>query len=368
MLLVVLYCFIAITAINIIYYISFFGFLFSPSKSHLLEQIREPVSVIICAKNEAENLKLYLPKILNQDYPEFEVILINDSSYDNTLEIMEDFQLKDSKVVLVNVQSNERFWGNKKYALTLGIKKAKYDKLVFTDADCFPGSKNWLNEMAQGFQTGKSIVLGYGAYTARKNSFLNKVIRFETLLTALQYFSSAKRGCAYMGVGRNLAYTSAEFYENKGFVSHMNILSGDDDLFINQVATKKNTSIVYTEESFTYSEPKTSWRKWFLQKRRHVSTAKFYKKSHQIKLGLFYLSQLFFWLFFFFLISFYDWKIILGIFILRTLFLYITYIKASKVFREKSLLLLLPLQDLTLVLSQISIFIHNSISKPIHWK
>ncbi|HIB36043.1 glycosyltransferase [Mesonia sp.] len=368
MLLIVFYCFVAVTAINIIYYLSFFGFLFSKPKSHLLEKIEEPVSVIICAKNEAENLQHNLPKILQQNYADYEVILINDASWDNTLDVMEDFQLKDSKVVLVNVQSNERFWGNKKYALTLGIKKAKYQKLLFTDADCYPTSENWLAEMAQGFQPKKSIVLGYGAYETYKKSFLNKIVRYETLLTALHYFSSAKRGNAYMGVGRNLAYTSDEFYENKGFVSHMSIPSGDDDLFINQVATKNNTSIVFTEDSFTYSKPKTTWKSWFAQKRRHVSTAKFYKKKHQLKLGLFYLSQLSFWCLFFLLIIIFDWKYVLGIFLLRTLFLYLTYAKATKIFKEKNLLWLLPFQDLTLVLSQISIFIYNSISKPTHWK
>ncbi|GGZ64038.1 glycosyltransferase [Mesonia mobilis] len=367
MLLIVFYCFVAVTAINVCYYFSFYSFLFAKPNSHLQAKVTTPISVIICAKNEGENLRENLPKILAQKYSEFELILINDASYDDTLEVMENFQLRDSRIVVVNVQSNERFWGNKKYALTLGIKKANYEKLVFTDADCYPASENWLAEMANGFQPEKSIVLGYGAYQTEK-SFLNKLIRFETLLTALQYFSSAKRGRAYMGVGRNLAYTSDEFYENKGFVSHMSILSGDDDLFINQIATKKNTSIVYTPDSFTFSKAKSNWKSWFAQKRRHVSTAKFYKKKHQLKLGLFYVSQLSFWCLFFLLIFIFDWKYVLGLFLLRTLFLYLTYAKATKIFKEKNLLWLLPLQDLTLVLSQISIFIYNSISKPTHWK
>ncbi|WP_304137346.1 glycosyltransferase [Mesonia mobilis] len=367
MLLIVFYCFVAVTAINVCYYFSFYSFLFSKPNSHLQAKITTPISVIICAKNEAENLRENLPKILAQKYFEFELILINDASYDDTLEVIEDFQLRDSRIVVVNVQSNERFWGNKKYALTLGIKKAKYEKLVFTDADCYPASENWLAEMANGFQPEKSIVLGYGAYQTEK-SFLNKLIRFETLLTALQYFSSAKRGRAYMGVGRNLAYTAEEFYENKGFVSHMHILSGDDDLFINQIASKKNTSIIYTPDSFTFSKAKSTWKQWFAQKRRHVSTAKYYKKTQQLKLGLFYLSQFWFWFLSFVLVSLFNWQWVLGVILLRTFVLYLTYAKATKVFQEKALLWWLPFQDLTLVSLQMLIFIRNSIAKPIHWK
>ena len=222
--------------------------------------------------------------------------------------------------------------------------------------------------MAQGFQHEKDLVLGYGAYEKVKNSFLNKIIRFETLLTALQYFSAAKNRHPYMGVGRNLAYTSNIFYENKGFVSHMNLLSGDDDLFVNEVANKTNTSIVYSEESFTYSKPKKTWKAWFRQKRRHVSTAKFYKKSHQFKLGLFYLSQFLFWVLSFVLVVFYDWRLILATMLLRFAIQYIAYGKAASVFKEKDLLWLLPLQDLCLVSLQFVIFIFNSLSKPQFWK
>jgi len=308
------------------------------------------VSVIVCAKNEAENL------------------IINDSSSDETLEVMEDFQLRDSRVVIVNVESNERFWGNKKYALTLGIKKAKFEHLLFTDADCRPNSSQWISQMAKGFQQGKSIVLGYGGYEYVKNSFLNKLIRYETLLTALQYFSSAKNHKAYMGVGRNLAYTATEFYENNGFVSHMDILSGDDDLFINQIATKTNTSLIFDPESFTYSPTKNTWTSWFRQKRRHVSTANYYKKTQQFKLGLFYASQFLFWVLSFLLLAIFNWQLVLLVFLARTLVLYFSFYQSSKLFEEKGLLWLLPIQDLILVLAQFAIFTYNSISKPVHWK
>src|SRR5690606_19950607 len=189
-------------------------FSFSKPQVHTLKNI--PISVIVCAKNEAENIKKFVPLLLEQDYPTFELVLIDDASIDETRELLEAFEKQYSNVKLVKVDNNEAFWGNKKYALTLGIKAAKYEYLLFTDADCYPISKHWIKNMSSNFTLKKTIVLGYGAYEKVKNSFLNKIIRFETLLTATQYFAWAKIGKPYMGVGRNLAYKKEEFFRVRG--------------------------------------------------------------------------------------------------------------------------------------------------------
>jgi len=276
MLIFTLYFFIVIVAIQLAYYLLIFG-KFAFAKPQKSTPKRISISVIVCAKNEAENVVRFIPLLAEQDYPDYEIILIDDASSDNTLEIFEEFEKQYSNVRLVKVQNNEAFWGNKKYALTLGIKASKKDYLLFTDADCYPASKDWITTMSSQFTMHKTIVLGYGAYEKVANSFLNKIIRFETMLTAVQYFSWAKAGNPYMGIGRNLAYKKEEFYNVKGFINHMKIRSGDDDLFINQIAKSKNTAICYSPESFTYSQPKTTFKAWFTQKRRHVSTARFYK-------------------------------------------------------------------------------------------
>ncbi len=225
-----------------------------------------PVSLIICAKNESENLKAHIPLWLQQEHPNFEIILINDASTDNTLEVMEFFSEKNTIITIVDVENIEAFWGNKKYALTLGIKKASNQRMLFTDADCKPASNQWLQEMSSHFSKEKQLVLGFGAYQVFPG-ILNKLIRFETLMAAVQYFSYAKAGIPFMGVGRNLGYTSKLFYDNKGFISHMNIPSGDDDLFVNQSANKNNTALCFSKDSFTYSIPKKSWKAWFYQKK-----------------------------------------------------------------------------------------------------
>ncbi|MFI1745457.1 glycosyltransferase [Thalassobellus sediminis] len=364
----IFYSFSVVVFIQAVFYFIFFG-RFAFLKLRKEKPTNAPVSVIICAKNEAENLKNFLPSIISQDYPDFEIVLINDSSSDNTLDVMEYFSEQHSNIRIVDVKNIEAFWGNKKYALTLGIKASKNKFLLFTDADCKPISKHWIKEMSSHFNNEETIILGYGAYSKIKNSLLNKLIRFETLITAIQYFSFAKIGLTYMGVGRNLAYTKKEFFNANGFIKHIKILSGDDDLFINQVATRKNTAIAFSKESFTESNPKTSFKNWFKQKRRHVSTAKHYKSKHKILLTLLYSSNFLFWFLSIFLfISNYNWQLILGLFLFRILFQYIIIGFSSKKLNEIDLLIWLPFLEIFLIITQLTIFINNLISKPNFWK
>lgn len=363
---VLLYVFAAVVFINCCYFILFSRFSFATTPE-VISSETPPVSLIICAKNEAENLQKYIPEWQAQEYPDFEIILINDASADNTLEVIESFAEKDSRIKVVNVKNIEAFWANKKYALTLGLKRAVNTRLIFSDADCSPASKQWLKEMASRFSEEKQLVLGYGAYQKRKG-ILNRLIRFETLMTAVQYFSYANAGIPYMGVGRNLAYTSDLYYGNNGFMSHIKLSSGDDDLFVNEVATKNNTALSTNPSSFTYSIPKKTWKAWKLQKRRHATTASHYKLKHKLLLALYYTSNLLFWVLgivCFFLI---DWKIPLALVTLRFLVQFIVIGKAASKLNEKDLLYFLPLWELFLVWMQMSIFISNKVSKPAQWK
>lgn len=363
---VLLYVFSTVALVNCVYYLLFSKISFLKLSKNI--SIRNsPVSVVVCAKNEAENLKNHIPLLLSQNYPNFELILINDASIDGTLEIMEEFAATDSRIQIVDVKNNEAFWGNKKYALTLGIKRAKHDQMLFTDADCYPASDEWLSTMVSNFSDQKKLVLGYGAYE-KQAGFLNKIIRFETLMTAIQYFSYAKAGSPYMGVGRNLAYTSSLFYEHNGFMSHIKVPSGDDDLFVNETATSKNTAICIAPEAFTYSIPKKNRRKWRLQKSRHYSTAKLYKPKHRVFLGIYYIFNLLFWILSPIIIFTQYWEYALTIIIIRILIQYIIIGKAAKKLKESDLTPWLPFYELFLVLSQLSIFISNSSEKNSQWK
>ncbi len=361
-----LYAFSAVVIINAVYFVIFSKFSYAtprqPKSSHNF-----PVSIIICAKNEAENLRKNIPLWLEQDYPDFEIILINDSSTDDTKEIMESFATSHSIVHTVDIENNEAFWSNKKYSLTLGIKRAMHPRMLFTDADCKPASNQWLKLMTADLSEEKQMVLGYGAYD-KQPGFLNSLIRYETLMTAVQYFSFAMRGMPYMGVGRNLAYTSQLFYDNRGFMSHMEVNSGDDDLFVNEVANSENVAVCYHPDAFTYSAPKSKFSEWFRQKRRHITTAHHYKTKHKLLLGLYYLSNLLFWVLATLCLIFQDWKIPLMLILFRILLQYILLGPATQLLQEKKLRIWLPFLELFLVSFQLIIFITNSFSKPKRWK
>lgn len=368
MLLLLLCVFIAVIIIQFVYYVLFFG-KFSFAKPQTSKPKRIPISVIVCAKNEEENVKNFLPLLLEQNYPDFEIVLIDDASSDETLEIFETFEKQHSNIKLVKVENNEAFWGNKKFALTLGIKAAKNEYLLFTDADCYPTSTEWITQMSSQFTQQKTIVLGYGAYEKIKGSFLNKIIRFETLITATQYFSWTKLGKPYMGVGRNMAYKREEFFKTNGFIEHMKLRSGDDDLFINQASNAKNTTICFIPESFTYSKPKVTFQDWFTQKRRHVSTAKNYKSFDRMQLAVFYISQLLFLILPIILLAFlYQWILVLSLIVFRYIFAWISLGFSAGKLNEKDVMYWFPIIEISLILTQLNVFITNTFSKPVHWK
>ena len=359
--------FYIVIAIQTVYYILFLTPLLA--KKQPLHRTNISISVIICAKNEAANLKKFIPEILNQSYSGlFEIIIVNDRSTDNTSEVIDSLTSKHTIIKNISVREGENIWGNKKFALSLGVKAAKYKHLLFTDADCFPNSDQWITQMASGFKHNVSIVLGYGGYKEEKKSFLNKIIRFETLFTAMQYFTYSELGIPYMGVGRNLAYTKELFHNVDGFTQHKNIQSGDDDLFVNQVAEKSNTSINLTRTSFTTSLPKLNFNDWILQKRRHISTAQHYKLRHQFLLALFYISQLLFFGLLFGLF-FYDAGIskILTAASLRYIVFFVTLALFSKKLNEKRLFPLLPFLEISLILIQLYLFLKNKLSPQINW-
>jgi len=280
--------------VQLVYYLAIFSKL-AYYKSKPDTTSFEPVSVIVSAHDEDYNLRKNLPAILNQDYPDYEVVVVNHASTDDTKELLEDFQRQHSNLKIVTIQEDLNFFKGKKFPLSIGIKSAKNDLLLLTDADCKPVSELWIRNIAQNYNAGAEVVLGYGPYE-KSGGLLNMIIRYDTLLIAMQYFSFALIGKPYMGVGRNLSYRKSLFIKNKGFTSHYNISSGDDDLFIMQVANKSNTRIEINPNSFMVSAPKTTFRNWFYQKRRHLTTGKEYSVLFKFLLGLHSTTQILFYI------------------------------------------------------------------------
>jgi len=253
------------------------------------------VSVIICAWNELENLKELLPLLEEQDYPTYEILVIDDRSTDGTEEFLRDYCVRSAKVRTIRVNEEYDHITPKKYAVTIGQKHARYALSLMTDADCRPTGLNWISSMASRVGGRKEIVLGFSPYFKEKG-LLNWLIRCETFNTVVQYFSFALYGLAYMGVGRNLLYRRQLFFDHRGFYGHSKIMGGDDDLFINQIATFRNTTINPDPASFMYSIPKKTWSDWFRQKRRHLGVGTLYKPHFKYLLGLIAGSHVFTWL------------------------------------------------------------------------
>jgi len=253
-----------------------------------------PVSIVVAAKDELSNLQKLVPALLSQDHPDFEVIIVDDHSKDGTLKYLET--LNDNPTLkIVSVVDFPETINSKKYALQKGIEQASKDIILLTDADCLPGSNQWATSMTSSFTDQKEIVLGISTYL-KKKGFLNRFIRYETLFTALQYFSLTSLKLPYMGIGRNLSYKKSFFTQRKGFEGIESINGGDDDLFVNRNATGRNTSISFLPNTLVHSVPKTTWSSFFRQKRRHLAVGKYYKIRDKVILGIFHLSALLTWL------------------------------------------------------------------------
>ena len=243
-----------------------------------------PVSVVICAHNEEKKLQLNLYRILTQCYHSFEVIVVDDHSVDNSLSILYELQKKFSYLRIIKNTYIKNNVG-KKEALALGISAAKHDILLLTDADCIPDSEFWIRDMMAALDTEKKMVLGFSPYQKIDGQSVNIWIRFEAIYTALQYMSFAICKIPYMGVGRNLLYNKDLYIKNNGFEAHRNIVSGDDDLFVNAAANAQNVAISLAPNTFVTSAPKETWGAYIRQKRRHFTTGKHYKLSHQLLLA-----------------------------------------------------------------------------------
>jgi biofilm PGA synthesis N-glycosyltransferase PgaC len=328
----------------------------------------QPLTVIICARNEALNLQENLPAILSQQYPDFEVIVVNDRSWDGTKDVLEAFATADARVKIVSVADGGKFIAGKKFAVTMGIKAAKHEWLVFTDADCMPVSDQWLLGMQQPAAPEKEILLGYSPYT-RARGLLNALIRFETFFTAVNYLSFAIKGMPYMGVGRNMAYKKELFFKNRGFAAHMHIPSGDDDLFVNANANRRNTSIQLHPLTFVHTTPKKTWGEYLKQKKRHFGAGKMYKAKHKFILSSQIIIQFAFYALLIALLIIPETRLpALGIFLVSLIIRSFIYPRLLKKLEYPGLRWWFPLLDILLFIFLVFNGILSIFVKKVQWK
>lgn len=326
------------------------------------------ISVIIAARNEAENLTKNLGAVLTQDYPSFEVIVVNHQSIDDSKYVLHIYKQSYPHLKVIELERNHHQKVGKKLPLSVGIKGAKNEHLVFTDADCLPSSDQWLKEISAQFDDKKQIVMGYGPYNKTKG-FLNALIRFDTAWIAMNYLGAAKSGIPYMAVGRNMAYTQSVYHNVQGFKSHYSVLSGDDDLFIQDAAKKKNYTICLSPDAFCYSDAKETWQEWVTQKQRHFSTSKYYKVFKKWMLGIYPLSLLILLLSFVTLLfnEQYRW-LCLGVFVAVFVLKWIVQGLIYKKLKEKKFVPFLPFLELGYFLLLPYLFYRTERNRKGTWK
>ncbi len=364
LLLSVVFLIFALSAVvQISYYLWFFMAVLSYRHPSGDNAEKKPVSVIICARNEAENLKKFLPSVLQQNYPEYEVIVVNDCSEDNTYDVLGSLLPEYPHLKISTISKDPCFTHNKKFAQFIGIKAASNDILLFTDADCEAVSSDWIDLMVSHFTGDIRIVLGYGGYMDKKG-ILNKYIRYDAFMIALQYFGMAIRGIPYMGVGRNLAYSRSLFFEKNGFEGHTHIISGDDDLFVNSNATKFNTSVEFRHPAHTRSVPCRTFESWIKQKKRHFTTAPYYKTMHKFLIGMEPMFRMLYYITFMILIiSLFLWQVTVTIFGLSLTTRLLILIQAQKKLNEKSIAGYSLIFDIFSPVINSVIFLSNTITR-----
>lgn len=349
--------------VQLFFYLRYFRLLaFYKPKEHDSSR-QQPVSVVICARDEADEIEANMPGVLAQSYrSSYEIVVVNDNSRDDTKYLLDGLYKSFKQLHIVELKQEAMHIPGKKFPLSIGIKSSKHEILLLTDADCIPASENWIQKMQSGFSEGIEIVLGYGGYKKRKG-LLNFLVRYEAFHTALQYLSMALGGLPYMGVGRNLAYKKSLFYQQKGFAAHHHLPGGDDDLFINSCASKRNTAVCIDQDAFTHSTPPATWKSWYLQKRRHNSTGRYYKLKHKLALGAYMVTQVLFYPLFIWALLENDWQWPVGVLVLKVAVQAIILFKSMKKLGESDLFPFFILWDIWMFIYY-TLFISSLWKKP----
>ncbi|MFP4470113.1 MAG: glycosyltransferase [Bacteroidales bacterium] len=325
-----------------------------------------PVSIVITASNQYRSLRDNLPALFEQDYSDFEVVVVNDNSDDDTDELLKSLSGKYPKLKVVELTQSLNWFRGRKFPLSLGIKSSANELLMLTDADCVPAGRHWLRQMVSAYKSGTCVVLGYASW--KSNSRINKWLRFTAFYDALMYLSMALAGVPFKGIGRNLSYKKSLFYAHKGFSSHYIIDAGDDELFVNRTASRKNTVIRPDPEAQVFSTRADGFSAWFKTERTRLLIRRFFRWKHRFALQLFNLSNfLFHSLFVILLVLGVSPLIILGIFLLRFISQMIIFGLSQKRLSEKKLLLLSPVFEFALILIDFLIWLMLIFTKKKKW-
>jgi len=357
--------FIISLLVQLIYFWVVFGKLAFYKKKQTLKA-QPPVTVVITAHNQYNDLRQNLPYLLEQDYPEFEIMVVNDNSDDGSGELLTDLSRQYSNLSIVELKQSLNWFSGRKFPLSLGIKSARYDLLILTDTICRPVSKRWIKEIVAIHTPETDIALGYSTFDTK--SKINLWFRFSAFYDGLFYLSMALAGKPFKGIGKNLSYTKQLFYNHKGFSSHYKINLGDDEIFINQTANKRNTNIQISQHSKVAVVKSMSFSNWVKSERTRIFIRRFFKTGSRFLISLYHSTAfLFFATFASLLLLKFNWMMVLPLFGLRLISQYIIFGLAAKKLTEKGLLLFSPLLEVFLVFFDFLIWFAMIFSRKKKW-
>lgn len=306
---------------------------------------KNPISVIVYARNHAAYLENNIPEWLSQEDAAFELVLVNDCSWDDTEDLLRSLAVTYPQVKIVNVPIDDRFRRTKKYALTLGIKAAQYEQILFIEADYLPRSKKWIAHMQANFTENTELVLGYAPFPAA-TTFSTLLRRFDHFMTALYSLSFAIKGKAFSGYGQNIAFTKTTFFAGKGYASHMHLTYGETDFFINQHATRKNTRVEINPASHVLSDKKQSYAQFVKDKFTRMDSQKLFTLGNRLRLQIgVYTAVLFYLISAGLLILGFSWPVVLAIYLFRLLLQYAVYFKIAKRLKHPNLQWAMPILE-----------------------
>lgn len=347
--LAVLIIFSAITFIVLLFYYLVFARFSFRRKRKVVASEQVPVSIIIVVQDVASVLLNTLPKLLNQNYPKFELVVVDNNSQDETKMLLLEYSHQFDNLKVVNLDSAVTSIRGRKFALSMGIRCASYDHLLFTDAECCPTSNRWLESMASHFVQSKNIVLGYSTFEKKRNPF-NRLLHFDSMLNAMQYFGHAIIKSTYRGDSKNIAFTKNLFYAQRGFASHNHICYGDEDIFISRAANDKNTDIEFSQDAITVLQGGAQHKYWLHHKEGLYYTRKFNTLKNRILLNGFDLVNLLFYVSLALAVVL-SWKnvtlltIVLSIVIVKVISQYFVFGFAAKKLNEKQIIPFLLIYD-----------------------
>ncbi len=322
------------------------------------------VSVIICAKNEIENLKKNLTLFLNQEHSTFEIIVVNDKSTDDSTSYLKKLALSYPNLKLIDIKETPQGWDSKKWALKKGVAESKHPYLLFSDADCYPKSKLWIKTLANCFQY-SDLVIGYGEYEKRKG-FLNSFIQYETYQTAIAMLGLAQKGINFMAVGRNFG-VKKKIYLDFNWGKNQQKTGGDDDLFVSKLKIKP--LVCLNKNGHTISYPKENLASYTKQKTRHIAVSNRYSSKAKMIIGLYNLSKFgFYTSLFILLLTNCTITIFIGLVLFNAFILFYNFVTSTRELNLKLLITRVLYLDIFYTLFLWFIGPYALVAKKIKWK